>query len=82
MAASRCLIWSPRGAPAGPGPDDAVREQLGYLFLAPDPDRRGDSWTEYDPAPVLTAHRREHDTLIIHKSDYPQLTAALAGSRA
>ena len=59
-----------------------ICKQLGYVFLAPDPDRRGDSWTKYDPAPVLAAHRREHDTLIIHKSDYPQLTAALAGSRA
>jgi fructose-1,6-bisphosphatase/inositol monophosphatase family enzyme len=55
-----------------------ISKKLGYVFLRPSADGEGEVWTEYNPAPVLTKHRREHDTLIIHGHDYAGLTNALA----
>jgi fructose-1,6-bisphosphatase/inositol monophosphatase family enzyme len=48
-----------------------ISKKLGYVFLKPEP--KGESWTEYDPTPVLTKYRRGHDTIIIHRHDCAQL---------
>lgn len=50
-----------------------ISKKLGYLFFKPGKDRDQDAaWEHYDPAPVLKVHRREHETLIIHKDDAVQ----------
>jgi fructose-1,6-bisphosphatase/inositol monophosphatase family enzyme len=59
-----------------------ISKKLGYAFLRPYPDREGDSWKEYEPTPVLAKHRREHDTLIVHRHDCAELMKALAELRA
>ena len=58
-----------------------ISKKLGYVFLKPDPDGAGESWVEYDPAPLLAKQRRTHDTLIVHRHDWPQLVATPAAAR-
>jgi fructose-1,6-bisphosphatase/inositol monophosphatase family enzyme len=53
-----------------------ISKKLGYVFLKPDD--AGDSWIEYDPAPLLAKERRAHDTFIVHRDDCAQLMAALS----
>jgi hypothetical protein len=74
----------PRGweTPWDSNPVVGISKKLGYAFLRPDPDREGDSWKEYEPTPVLAKHRREHDTLIVHRHDCAELMKALAELRA
>ena len=59
-----------------------ISKKLGYVFLKPDRDGAGESWAEYDPAPLLAMQRRAHDTLIVHRHDRAQLMEALAAARA
>jgi fructose-1,6-bisphosphatase/inositol monophosphatase family enzyme len=59
-----------------------ISKKLGYVFLKPDVDRESEVWTEYDPAPVLAKHRREHDTLIIHRHDCTDLMKVLTEAEA
>ena len=47
--------------------------QLGYVFLRND--RDDNRWSMFIPGPVREKFRREHDILIVHKADLPQLSA-------
>jgi fructose-1,6-bisphosphatase/inositol monophosphatase family enzyme len=50
-----------------------ISKKLGYLFFRPGKDTDGDdAWEAYDPAPVLKVAKRDHDFLVIHRSDWRQ----------
>lgn len=49
-----------------------ISKKLGYVFLRPVPDRKH-FWKRYEPRIVTSNYYRDHDTLVLHKSDLPQI---------
>jgi len=48
-----------------------ISKKLGFVFMRPA--RDGNGWEQYEPVISTETYRRGHDTLVIHKSDLPQL---------